>query len=237
MGASDVEGVLDGPPRSAEGCRQRASAPLSAPACGVDGAREPLQRLLPTALRPRSISPGREMRDTEVSGAGLAFVPQGPPRQPWTQNTTWVLSEEVPGAQRPVSALGSWKAFLGLQKTKWLETVQGGQEVATATTVSLPLDPREVAYETCKARPFTQVLSRPGCTSVRLRNHLCFGHCSSFYVPSSDPSPIVLCSSCLPTRKRWTRVALWCWTGSPASRRRVKVPTVLVEGCRCRPKP
>ncbi|KAM9688298.1 DAN domain family member 5 [Trichechus inunguis] len=171
------------------------------------------------------------------TGSGLALVPQGPPPQPWAAaNGTQDLSRVVPGPQVTVSALSSWKAFLGLQKTRWLETMQKGQEVATTTTGFLPLDPQEVAQETCKAMPFTQVLSHPGCTAARLRNHLCFGHCSSFYVPSSDASLIVLCSSCVPTRKRWTPVVLWCQAGSPASRRRVKTSTMLVEGCQCSPK-
>ncbi|XP_049731411.1 DAN domain family member 5 [Elephas maximus indicus] len=172
------------------------------------------------------------------TGSGLALAPQGPPPQPWaTANRTQALTRGAPGPQVPASALGSWNAFLGLQKTRWLETMQSGREVATATTVFLPLDPQEVARETCKAMPFTQVLSRPGCTATRLRNHLCFGHCSSFYVPSSDASPIILCSSCVPTRKRWTPVVLWCRAGSPASRRQVKTSTMLVEGCQCGPKP
>ncbi|KAM9241661.1 DAN domain family member 5 [Dugong dugon] len=171
------------------------------------------------------------------TGSGLALEPQGPPPQPWAAaKGTQDLSRVVPGPQVTVSALSSWKAFLGLQKTRWLETMQRGQEVATTTTGFLPLDPQEVARETCKAVPFTQVLSHPGCTAARLRNHLCFGHCSSFYVPSSDASLIVLCSSCAPTRKRWTPVVLWCQAGSPASRRRVKTSTMLVEGCQCSPK-
>ncbi|XP_027810904.2 DAN domain family member 5 [Marmota flaviventris] len=142
-----------------------------------------------------------------------------------------------PAPPGPAFALGSWKAFLGLQKPWRLGTdgLQDGQEVATS--VSLPLDPKEVTQEMCKAVPFIQVLSRPGCTAVRVRNHLCFGRCSSLYIPGSDPTPLVLCNSCVPTRQHWTPVVLWCRPGSPASSpRRVKVSTRLVEGCRCGPK-
>ncbi|XP_075403332.1 DAN domain family member 5 [Tenrec ecaudatus] len=166
------------------------------------------------------------------TGTGLAPVPRDPQSQPWAAtNKTWALSQGPPDSQVPASALDSWKAFLGLQKARR----QSGQEVVTATTMSLPLDPQEVARESCKARPFTQVLSRPGCTAARLRNYLCFGRCSSLYVPSSDPSPIVHCSSCVPTRKRWTSVVLWCWVGRPAARQRrqMRMSTVLVEGCQC----
>ncbi|XP_006874369.1 PREDICTED: DAN domain family member 5 [Chrysochloris asiatica] len=164
-------------------------------------------------------------------GSDLALVPQGPPPQLWAAaNRTWALSRESLSPQVPASALDSWKAFLSLQKNRWPKTV------ATATTVTLPLDPQEMARESCKARPFTQVLSRPGCTTARLHNHLCFGHCSSLYIPSSDPSPIILCSSCIPTQKHWTPVVLWCQTGSLASRRQVKMFTMLIEECQCRPK-
>ncbi|XP_026255374.2 DAN domain family member 5 [Urocitellus parryii] len=142
-----------------------------------------------------------------------------------------------PAPRGPALALGSWKAFLGLQKPRRLGTdgLQDGQEVTTS--VSLPLDPKEVTQEMCKAVSFIQVLSRPGCTAVRVRNHLCFGRCSSLYIPGSDPTPLVLCNSCEPTRQRWTPVVLWCRPGSPASSpRRLKVSTRLVEGCRCGPK-
>ncbi|XP_058381577.1 DAN domain family member 5 [Diceros bicornis minor] len=133
------------------------------------------------------------------------------------------------------SALSSWKAFLSLQRTGRLGTgmLQRGQEAAT--TVSLPLDPQEVAQEMCKAVPFTQVFSRPGCTAVHLRNHLCFGRCSSLYVPGLEPAPLVLCNSCVPARQRRVPVGLWCRPGRPASRR-VKMFTVLVEGCQCSPR-
>lgn len=78
-----------------------------------------------------------------------------------------------------------------------------------------------------------QVLSQPGCMAKRLRNHLCFGHCSSLYVPGVDLAPFVLCNSCVPARRHWTPVFLWCRVGSPASHRRVKTYTVLVERCQC----
>lgn len=57
----------------------------------------------------------------------------------------------------PSSALSSWKAFLDLQKTRRMGTGGLQHEQEVATTMSLPLDPQEVAQETCKAVPFTQV--------------------------------------------------------------------------------
>ncbi|XP_008577541.1 PREDICTED: DAN domain family member 5 [Galeopterus variegatus] len=163
--------------------------------------------------------------------------PWAPPPQSWAAaNQTRALGQGTPAPLVLASALSSWKAFLGLQKTRRLGIGGLQHRQKEATTVSLPLDPREVTQENCKAVPFTQVLSLPGCTAVRLRNHLCFGHCSSLYVPSSDPTSLVLCNSCVPARKRWAPVVLWCGVGSPASRRRVKTSTVLVERCTCSPK-
>ncbi|XP_047386406.1 DAN domain family member 5 [Sciurus carolinensis] len=170
------------------------------------------------------------------TGSGRPGTPAAP-AQPWAAvNQTQALVAGARAPLVPALALGSWKAFLGLQKLRRLGTDGQLQEREVATSVSLPLDPREVTEEMCRAVPFIQVLSRPGCTAVRVRNHLCFGRCSSLYIPDSDPRPLVLCNSCAPTRQRWTSVVLRCQSGSPASPRRVKMSTMLVEGCQCRPK-
>lgn len=97
------------------------------------------------------------------SGAWLPIVlgrpgPHGPLPQPWAAaNQTGTLGRGALASLVSSSALGSWKAFLDLQKTGRLGTggLQRGQEVAT--TMFLPLDPQEVAQERCKAVPFTQV--------------------------------------------------------------------------------
>ncbi|XP_016074103.1 PREDICTED: DAN domain family member 5 [Miniopterus natalensis] len=159
--------------------------------------------------------------------------PQDPPPQPWAvTNQTRTLSRGSLASPVPSSALSSWKAFLDLQKTRrvGIGGLQHGQDV------SLPLDPQEVAQEMCKAVRFTQVLSQPGCMAMHLRNHLCFGHCSSLYVPGVDSALLVLCNSCVPARRHWIPVFLWCRVGSPGSRRRLKTSTVLVERCQCSPK-
>uniref|UniRef100_A0A8C5KC86 DAN domain family member 5, BMP antagonist n=1 Tax=Jaculus jaculus TaxID=51337 RepID=A0A8C5KC86_JACJA len=151
-----------------------------------------------------------------------------PPTQSWTaSNQTRLLDPLV-----LAGALGTWTAFLGLQsRPQGAGRLQHGQEVAAG--MSLPLDPQEVTQEKCKAVPFVQVFSRPGCTTARVHNHLCFGLCSSFYVPGPDPSPFVLCKGCVPTRQRRAPVALWC---GPASPRRVRMSALLVEACQCHPK-
>ncbi|XP_051024670.1 DAN domain family member 5 [Acomys russatus] len=164
------------------------------------------------------------------TGSGRPGAPATPAQSRAATNQSWTLDPPV-----AASALGSWKAFLSLQnKQQGTGELQGGQKVDTG--MSLPLAPQEVLRETCKALPFVQVLSRPGCTAGRVLNHLCFGHCPSFYIPSSGPTPVVLCNSCVPARKRWTSVVLWCAAGQSSSPRRVRISTVLVQKCQCRPK-
>ncbi|XP_004595913.2 DAN domain family member 5-like [Ochotona princeps] len=168
--------------------------------------------------------------------AALLPLASGKPRpQPWAASNE---TRAVPGgAPVPPPGLGSWKAFLGLQRPRRLRVQGASLEVAPAT-ISLPLDPQQVTQEVCKAVPFTQVLSRPGCSVARLRNHICFGRCTSVFVPGSDPASLALCNSCEPGRQRRTPVVLWCQGGGPVSTwRRVKMFTVLINSCQCGPKP
>ncbi|XP_005087369.1 LOW QUALITY PROTEIN: DAN domain family member 5 [Mesocricetus auratus] len=164
------------------------------------------------------------------TGSGRPGTPSTPAQAGTAANQSWTLDPLV-----PASALGSWKTFLGLQdRQQGAGGLQGGQREAAA--VSLPLLPQEVLQETCKTVAFIQVLSRPGCTAARVLNRLCFGHCSSFYIPSAGPTPAVLCNSCVPAQKRQTSAVLWCGAGHTASRRPVRMPITLVQKCQCRPK-
>ncbi|XP_007532531.1 DAN domain family member 5 [Erinaceus europaeus] len=143
---------------------------------------------------------------------------------------------QTPGADpRGLSAeVVSWAAFLDRQKRGRLGT-RGSP--GSAVPVSLPLDPQVAAWESCKAVSFTQVLSRPGCLSTRLRNRVCFGHCSSLYVPGSNPGPTVLCNACTPVRQHRVPVALWCrGPGASRRRRRVETSALVIDGCRCTPR-
>ncbi|XP_043832890.1 DAN domain family member 5 [Dromiciops gliroides] len=163
-----------------------------------------------------------------------------------------VLVENAQISPSPSTISHSWETFLGRQVggESW-EPIQPGkgelqdasrlspqlgrpQEEEEVPAVSLPLNPQDVARETCKAVPFTQVVSRPGCTSIRLQNKFCFGRCSSFYIPSAGLTRPHLCNSCLPSRHRRVPVVLWCQVvGKPSSPRRLRVSTLLVEACQC----
>ncbi|KFO19515.1 DAN domain family member 5 [Fukomys damarensis] len=171
-----------------------------------------------------------------LSGAWLSTGsewpgPGAPLPQPWAApNRTGAL---VPPAPLAAPALGGWRAFLGLQSGRWERPGKLKQGEGVAAAMSLPLDPQEVAQERCRAVLFVQVLSRPSCTAARVHTQLCFGQCSSPYVPGSVTASRTLCNSCAPTRKRRAPVVLWCRVGSPASPQWVKTSTVLVEGCQC----
>ncbi|XP_027706740.1 DAN domain family member 5 [Vombatus ursinus] len=163
-----------------------------------------------------------------------------------------MLVENAQTSPSPTTISQSWKTFQGLKVggESWEPLHPGKRELQDASrlspqvgrpqeeeempAVSLPLSPKDVVRETCKAVPFTQVVSRPGCTSVRLQNKFCFGRCSSFYIPSAGLTRRHLCNSCLPSRHRRVPVVLWCQAvGKPTSRRRLKVSTSLVEACQC----
>ncbi|XP_051827602.1 DAN domain family member 5 [Antechinus flavipes] len=163
-----------------------------------------------------------------------------------------MLVENAQISPSPATISHSWETFLGLQvgEESWEPLHPGKQELQDASglslqlgrpqeeeemsAVSLPLSAQEVARETCKAVPFTQVVSRPGCTSIRLRNKFCFGRCSSFYIPSAGLGRPHLCNSCLPSRRHRVPVVLWCrGVGKPFWHKRRKVSTSVVEACQC----
>ena len=67
--------------------------------------------------------------------------PRGLPAQPQAAaNETQSLGQGAPAFPVPSSALGSWKAFLGLQKTGQLGTgrLQHGQDVAITVSATGP---------------------------------------------------------------------------------------------------
>ncbi|KAM4889228.1 DAN domain family member 5 [Thomomys bottae] len=159
---------------------------------------------------------------------------------PWNPTQSWAaVNHTRPWVDplQPGSSVSTWMAFLGLQKTRQLRTSQLQQGQKLPAAVFLPLDPQEVTRETCKAVPFIQILSRPGCAPARVRNRLCFGRCSSFYVPGAGAPARVLSNCCGPARRRRVPVILRCRAGGPAWRRRVAVSAELVQDCRCVPEP
>ncbi|XP_061685393.1 DAN domain family member 5 [Syngnathoides biaculeatus] len=110
----------------------------------------------------------------------------------------------------------------------WQRAIDKGNKMA----VSLPANLKD-AKQTCAAVPFVQRVTAEGCSAVTLHNKLCFGQCSSLFVPA-DAEPTGKgsrqrppCSRCAPSEARAVTVPLRC--GAEVRHRRV----TLVEECKC----
>nr|XP_010992151.1 DAN domain family member 5 [Camelus dromedarius] len=202
-------------PVASQGTSARSSSP------GQTDATQPAASVLTTLLSP--------LNGTWLPIGSARPGPQGPPPQPWAAaNQTQALDQGAPTFLVPSSALGSCKAFLGLQKTGQQGTgrLQCGRHCVSA------------AGPTGSGPGIV-----PGCALHSTENKIekvpvfrCSPGWGSFYIPGLDPFLLILCNSCVPACKYWVPVVLWCWRGSPASCQRVKTFTVLVNGCQCSPK-
>ncbi|AWP05790.1 DAN related protein [Scophthalmus maximus] len=113
----------------------------------------------------------------------------------------------------------------GLQM--WQRAIDKGDKL------SLPVNFKDTK-QTCTALPFTQRVTADGCDTVTVHNKLCFGQCSSLFVPSEGEftgtgalrhrAP---CSRCAPSKAQTVTVPLRC--GAQVRQKRVMV----VEECKC----
>ncbi|KAI3353301.1 hypothetical protein L3Q82_019839, partial [Scortum barcoo] len=119
----------------------------------------------------------------------------------------------------------------GLQM--WQRAINKGEKM----TVSLPVNLKDTK-QTCAAVPFIQRVTADGCDTVTVHNMLCFGQCSSLFVPSegefAGPGTATgalrhraPCSRCAPSKAHTVTVPLRC--GAEVRERRVMV----VEECKC----
>ncbi|XP_035515536.1 DAN domain family member 5 [Morone saxatilis] len=120
----------------------------------------------------------------------------------------------------------------GLQM--WQRAINKGEKM----TMSLPVNLKDTK-QTCSAVPFTQRVTANGCDTVTVHNKLCFGQCSSLFVPSEGEfaglgstgmgslNHRAPCSRCAPSKAHTVVVPLRC--GAEVRERRVMV----VEECKC----
>ncbi|XP_049576352.1 DAN domain family member 5 [Syngnathus scovelli] len=110
----------------------------------------------------------------------------------------------------------------------WQRAVDKGDKMP----VSLPANLKD-AKQTCAAVHFIQRVTAEGCSTMSIHNKLCFGQCSSLFVPfevdlaSKGFRQRAPCSRCGPSKARAVTVPLQC--GAEVRQRRV----MLVEECKC----
>ncbi|KAM6972446.1 DAN domain family member 5 [Aplochiton taeniatus] len=154
-----------------------------------------------------------------------AFLARGHPAPP------------VPkAALSPLQPLGQQRSSeVDLKKRRGLEMWQRAMDKKDhgKMSMSLPINLKEAAKHSCSAVPFTQRVTAEGCDSVTVHNKLCFGQCSSLFVPSGGEETGLggpgrrPCSRCAPSKARTAVVPLRC--GPNVREKRV----LLVEECKC----
>ncbi|KAL4647929.1 hypothetical protein GN956_G8233 [Arapaima gigas] len=120
---------------------------------------------------------------------------------------------------------------LEVRRRQGLDMWQKAMEKSSQTMEVLPLpgNLKDASRQSCTAVPFMQRVSEPGCDPVSVSNKLCFGHCSSLFVPPGSGPRGSSCSRCAPARARYTTVTLRCRNTAHARQKHV----MLVEECRC----
>ncbi|KAF7213129.1 DAN domain family member 5 [Nothobranchius furzeri] len=155
-----------------------------------------------------------------------SFLSQGRPGQPPAPRGP---------ASPPLSLRPRGRVETELKKMQGRQMWQGVLNKGDKT--SLPVNLKD-AKQTCTAVPFTQRVTADGCQTVTVRNRLCFGQCSSLFVPSeaefAELIPVVgafrrrgPCSRCAPSKSQTVTVPLLC--GAHVRQKRVMV----VEECKC----
>ncbi|XP_036955771.1 DAN domain family member 5 [Acanthopagrus latus] len=151
-----------------------------------------------------------------------AFLSQGRPGPAVAPKTPVSLLHHL-SAKSPSDM--ELKKIQGLQM--WQRAMSKGEKM------SLPVNLKDTK-QTCAAVPFTQRVTADGCDTVTVHNKLCFGQCSSLFVPSEGEFAGALhhhhrspCSRCAPSKAHTVTVPLRC--GAEVRERRVMV----VEECKC----
>eukprot|EP00063_Salmo_salar_P060636 XP_014035471.1 PREDICTED: DAN domain family member 5-like [Salmo salar] len=135
---------------------------------------------------------------------------------------------------------GQGNGGVGMKKRQGFEMWQRAMDKSDHSktmSMSLPLSLKDSANrQSCAAVPFTQRITSEGCDAVTVHNKLCFGQCSSLFVPSGWESARLTgagghrrapCSRCAPSKAHKVTVPLRC--GMEVREKRVMV----VEECKC----
>ncbi|XP_029948832.1 DAN domain family member 5 [Salarias fasciatus] len=201
------------------------------------GPTEPVQGVVKVVqLDPRGLSQmgifrrGLTPRRAAFHGPRLpfpAFLSHGRPGPAMAPKAPAALQHNL----HPETPSEMQRKKIGVQM--WQKAIDKGAKKATALPVNL-----KDTKQTCTAVPFTQHVTADGCETVAVHNRLCFGQCSSLFVPSegefAEASPVAgafqrraPCSRCAPFRAHTATVPLRC--GAQVRLKRVMV----VEECKC----
>ncbi|XP_042340429.1 DAN domain family member 5 [Plectropomus leopardus] len=145
------------------------------------------------------------------------------------------LGRPGPASRTPVSPLHHLRPKsppeVDLKKRQGLQMWQ--RAINKGEKMSLPVNLKDTK-QTCTAMPFTQRVTADGCNVVTVHNKLCFGQCSSLFVPSEGEfsgkgalHQWAPCSRCAPSKAHTVAVPLRC--GVEVREKRVMV----VEECKC----
>ncbi|XP_056137093.1 DAN domain family member 5 [Lampris incognitus] len=204
------------------------------------GPDEPVQGLVRVVrLNPQLLSASGHLR------RGLA--PRGAASLASKRPFPAFLSRGRPGPapvpKNPVSPLHHLRpenpSVLELKKRQgmqmWQRIMDKGEQ--GKMTMSLPVSLKDTATQTCTAIPFTQRVAAEGCHTVTVPNRLCFGQCSSLFMPSGaelaglaagrEGRHHMPCSRCAPSRAHTVAVHLRC--GAEVREKQVMV----VDECKC----
>ncbi|XP_058496169.1 DAN domain family member 5 [Solea solea] len=124
-----------------------------------------------------------------------------------------------------------------LKKKQGLQMWQRAMDKGNKMSMSMPVNLKDTK-QSCTAVSFTQRVTADGCDTVTMHNKLCFGQCSSLFVPSEGGFAGVgtgtgallhraPCSRCAPSKAHTVTVPLRC--GAQIREKRVMV----VEECKC----
>lgn len=92
----------------------------------------------------------------------------------------------------------------------------------------LPMKGKDLKRDWCVGRSLARKVHHHGCNSTEVKTKLCFGQCTTFYIPKNRFSAFASCTQCTPTKIETIDVKLKCHDGT-----RKKTVTV-VKRCGCR---
>ncbi len=97
-----------------------------------------------------------------------------------------------------------------------------------SSSFPLPVKGKDLKRDWCVGRSLARKVHHHGCNSTEVKTKLCFGQCTTFYIPKNRFSAFASCSQCTPTRIENVEVQLKCRHGT------MKKTVTVVKRCGCR---